>query len=188
MPDQSDLIGRARERFLNSFRWLDGHADIDGLFRDPELVDLIGAALAAPFEGSGVTVVAGIEAIGFIPAVLVANAMDVGVVLVRKQARRGGAKITEVTSPDWRGREVPLLVHSDHLGKRDRVLIVDDWVETASHVAAAWNLIEACGALVVGVSALVDDVEDDEVRRRLRISGLLRSFELPPATQLPVSS
>jgi hypothetical protein len=31
----------------------------------------------------------------------------------------------------------------------------------------------------VGVSTLVDDVRDDDVRRRLRIIGLVRSSELP---------
>ena len=179
MPGKADITDRARDRVLSSFLWLDGHADIDGLFRDPELVHLLGPALAAPFQGSGVTTVVGIEAIGFIPAVLVAHAMGIGVVLVRKQARPGGVKLSAVTSPDWRGREVPLQLHKHHLGDSDRVLIVDDWVETANHVATAWNLVEECGAWVAGVSAIVDDVRDDEVRRRLRITGLLRSSELP---------
>jgi adenine/guanine phosphoribosyltransferase-like PRPP-binding protein len=74
---------------------------------------------------------------------------------------------------------VHLSLQADHLSESDHVLIVDDWIETGSHLAAAWSLIEACGASVVGASACVDDVRDEGIRERFRIFGLVRSSELP---------
>jgi adenine phosphoribosyltransferase len=179
MPD--DTLEQARGRLKQVFRWLDGHADVDGLFRDPELVQLMGPALAEPFRDQGITAVVGVEAIGFIPASLVASSLRVGLVLVRAHARPGGEKVANRTAPDWRGREVPLELHRDHISGSDRVLIVDEWVETGNHALAAWRLIEACGALPVGVAAIVDDVSDNELRRRLRLQGLVRAAELPAA-------
>jgi adenine phosphoribosyltransferase len=168
-----------RQRVLKTFRWVDGHADVDGLFRDAQLVDLLGEALARPFRDEGITAVCAIEAVGFVPATLVARSLHVGVVLLRKHPRPGGAVIAETTDPDWRGRTTTFSIHQAHLNASDRVLIVDEWVETGSHVKAGWRLIEECGATPVGTAAVIDDVKDADVRRSLRLRGVLRSDELP---------
>lgn len=175
---ESDLIDLARRRVLQTFRWVGGHADVDGLFRDAQLVELLGEALARPFRDEGITTVCAVEAVGFVPATLVARSLHVGVVLLRKHPRPGGAVIAEPTDPDWRGRTATFAIHEGHLNATDRVLIVDEWVETGSHVKAAWQLIEECGATPVGTAAVIDDVKDADVRRNLGLHGLLRSDEL----------
>ena len=52
------------------------------------------------------------------------------------------------------------------LEERDRVLLVDDWVETGSQAITALALIGDCGASYAGMSVLVDQLSRG-VRERL---------------------
>jgi len=169
-----------RRRVAADVRWVDGHADLSRVFGDAEVVARVGSALAAPFRGAGVTVVVSPEARGFVLGALVARELRTGLVLVRKQgSHHPGATLEVETAPDWKGRELRLNVHPDALRPGDRVLIVDDWIETGSQATAIQGLIVRRGAGAVGVAALVDDA-DEPTRRRLNVHGLLRSADLPP--------
>jgi adenine phosphoribosyltransferase len=61
----------------------------------------------------------------------------------------------------------------------DRVVLVDDWAERGSQVIAARRLIEACGAAVVGVSVIVDQLTD-EVRRQLPVMTAVVGYDVLP--------
>jgi adenine phosphoribosyltransferase len=181
VPDDDDVdLDRVRARVLASFGWIDGHADIASVLRDAWLLPRLGPALAAPFSGAGVTAVAGVEAKGFALGALVAARLGCGLVLVRKQGGHlPGARHSETTAPDWRQRRLVLELRSGHLGAGDRVLVVDDWIETGAQAEAAFALVRRCGAEPVGVAALVDDVKrDPDVRRRLHLVALVSSAEL----------
>jgi adenine phosphoribosyltransferase len=180
MEPLADPVEAARTRLVKVFRWLDGHADVAGLFRDPELLHLLGPALAAPFIGSGVSVVVALEATGFVPAALTAQHLGVGLALARKHPRPGASalSVATVTRPDWRRRKHQLQLRRDHVARTDRVLIVDEWVETGSQASAAIELILRCGADLVGTSAVVDDVGEGSIRERLRLVGVVRRDKL----------
>jgi adenine phosphoribosyltransferase len=169
-----------RQLVLGAFRWVDGHADLSRVFGSAEVLRVVGAALAAPFQNAAVTVVVSPEARGFVLGALVARELGTGLVLVRKQgSHHPGASVQVRTAPDWRGRELLLRLHPDALRPTDQVLVVDDWIETGSQATAIQTLIIRCGAKAVGVAALVDDTTQ-ATRRRLNLHGLLRSAELPP--------
>jgi adenine phosphoribosyltransferase len=170
-----------RQLVLGTFRWVDGHADLSRIFRSADVLQVVGAALAAPFQNAAVTVVVSPEARGFVLGALAARELGTGLVLVRKQgSHHPGASAQVRTAPDWRERELVLRLHPDVLGPTDRVLVVDDWIETGSQATAIQTLITRCGATVVGVAALVDDTTPP-TRRRLNLHGLLRSVELRDA-------
>jgi adenine phosphoribosyltransferase len=172
-------LAAVRQLVLGAFRWVDGHADLSRVFRSADVLSVIGAALAAPFGAATVTVVVSPEARGFVLGALVARELGIGLVLVRKHgSHHPGASVQVRTAPDWRGRELVLRLHPDALRPTDRVLVVDDWIETGSQATAIQTLITRCGAQVVGVAAPVDDTTQP-TRRRLNLHGLLRSAELP---------
>jgi adenine phosphoribosyltransferase len=83
-----------------------------------------------------------------------------------------------VSEPDWRGREVVFRL-SKVLGATDRVLVVDDWVETGNQALALRRAAESCGSTFVGCSVIVDGTTES-VRKRLGLHGLVRSADLPP--------
>jgi adenine phosphoribosyltransferase len=167
-----------RDRLLERFRWVDGHADFSRVLRDPETLALLGPALAEPFRDAGVTAVVGVEARGFVLGGLVATSLRAGLVLARKAgAVHPGPKVEVTSAPDWRGRQVPIQL-ARVLETSDRVLLVDDWIETGSQALAAKEAVEACGAVLVGVSVLVEDSEM-AAGRLSPLTSVVRSGDLP---------
>ncbi len=105
--------------------------------------------------------------------------MGLGLVLARKPgAVHPDSHRLLASTPDWRGRQLELLISRRAIRGGDRLLLVDDWVETGSPARTVAELVANNGGTVVGVSVLVDDTTD-EVREQLNVISVLRSSELP---------
>lgn len=162
-----------RDALLSRFRWVDGHADVWRWFDDAQTIRAIATALVDPFRGSA-TKVAGIESRGFILGTAAALDLGVGFVPIRK---RGGIfpgpNAVMETSPDYRSGRQALRLQRAALAPGDRVLLVDDWIETGSQAAGARALIEECGATFLGVAAIVDQLPADRHNQLVRIHALV---------------
>jgi adenine phosphoribosyltransferase len=113
--------------------------------------------LAEPFKKDHVTKVLGVEARGFLLAGAVARELKAGVAPVRKHgAIFPGPHLSVKTSPDYRGRSIDLLVQTGSLSDKDRVLLVDDWLETGSQLLGAVDLVHKTGAHLIGAAVIVD--------------------------------
>jgi adenine phosphoribosyltransferase len=158
-----------------------------GCFDRVKLIAELGPALISPFQDCGVTAVVGPEARGFVVGALCANAFGVGFVLARKPGSVNPGQRAQATSdPDWRGRRITFEV-SRILGPGDRVLLVDDWIETGSQAAAIQQAINACGAELVGVSVIVDQTTPTK-RALVRVESLVLAAELPSSSSVPTWS
>ena len=131
------------------------------LFRDitPLLGDARGLraavdALAAPFVDSGVDLVAGIEARGFLLGPAVATSLGAGFVPMRKEGRLPRETVREEYQLEY-GRAV-IEVHKDALVAGDCVLVLDDVLATGGTARAACRLVEALGGRIAGLSFLVE--------------------------------
>jgi adenine phosphoribosyltransferase len=127
--------------------------DITPILADAGLFAATTRAMAAPFVGQGVTHVAAIESRGFIFGAPIAQQLEAGLVPLRKPGKL-----------PWRTRRVEyaleygsdaLEAHEDDRHREARVLVVDDVLATGGTAAAACELVEALGALVVGCSFLL---------------------------------
>jgi adenine phosphoribosyltransferase len=156
------------------------------LFSDAETLSAVVAGLADPWPDHGVTKVCGIEARGFLLGGAVATRLGVGFVAVRK--RDGlfpGPKVEATTEPDYRGLTHVLRLQRDSLRKGDRALLVDDWAERGSQARAVRRLIESCGAEFLGLSVIVDQL-DQQVRSVLgQVTSIIHYEELPPVQAHP---
>ncbi|MDG4834579.1 phosphoribosyltransferase family protein [Solwaraspora sp. WMMD1047] len=180
--DPTEPLTGLTERLIATFRWIDpgpqaGHlvSDVSGWWRDATILAGVGAALADPFRAERPTVVVAPEVTGLLLGPLVAVALGVGFL----PAYKGGSDraIPEPTTwartgPDHRGRALTLGVRDRHLGKGDRVLVVDDWVSTGAQARALREVIRARGARPVGTAAVVADCPP-EVARELGLRALL---------------
>ena len=128
--------------------------DITPLLADPAAFAEAVDAMTEPFQSSGIDKVAGIEARGFVFAPLVADRLDAGFVPIRKAGKLPG-EITAVSYELEYGTDT-LEVHTDGLGRGERVLLVDDVLATGGTMAAACSLVEEVGADAVGVSVLIE--------------------------------
>ena len=155
--DQRALLAR--------FGWVGGHADVWRWFDDAAMLRAIARALVEPFRGRATTV-AGIESRGFILGTACALELGVGFVPIRRaDGILPGPKAIVETEADYRGQRLTLRLQRAALATDDRVLLVDDWLETGSQAAGARALVEQCGATMVGVAAIVDQLPTD--RRQL---------------------
>lgn len=152
------------------------HPDVAGVLRDPELLALLGPALAASFRDAGVTKVCAPEARGPILGALAATALGVGLVLARKDERNHpGADHRTTSDPTWRGTSEVFLTRSFDFDAIDRVLVVDDWVTSGSSIRALAEAIVGHGATYVGASVLVGKAAPGVVDE-LRVATLV-AFE-----------
>lgn len=114
-------------------------------------------------------------------APLVAVHLGVGFVPVRKQnhPHTAGEKLwRRTTPPDYRDRGLELSIYRHQLARRDRVLLVDDWIDTGAQAGAVARIVADAEAGWVGAAVIVD-AAPAEVRRRLNVRCLLRERELP---------
>lgn len=123
--------------------------------------------LATRYEGK-VDRIAAIEARGFIFGSLLAQALHVGFVPIRKPGKLPGEKLTHDYTLEYGTNRVEL--HVDAVGAGERVLVVDDLLATGGTALAAIALLDRLRARVVGC-AFVIDLIDVGGRARLEDRG-----------------
>lgn len=171
----------ARDLTLEHFRWIDGHADVWAIFRDAKALSAVVTGLVEPFRDDRITAVCGIESRGFLLGGAAAVELGVGFVPIRKDGGIfPGEKILRQSSPDYRNLRHTLRLQRGSLRPGDRVLLVDDWIETGSQAAAVRSMVEECGATWVGCSVIVDQFSGGPGNALGTVRGLVAEHDLPP--------
>lgn len=137
--------------------------DITPLLADAEAFAAVVAAIASAVDGP-VDLVAGMEARGFLFAAPVAVALGAGVLPVRKAGKLPGP--TQSQTYDLEYGSATIEIHPDTVPAGARVLVIDDVLATGGTAAATVELLERCGAVVVGLTFLIE-LEALEGRRHL---------------------
>ncbi len=169
---------------LEHFRWSGGHADIWRVFADGTSLRAVIDGLVAPWQGAGVTHVAGVESRGFLLGAPCALALDVGFIAIRKDqgGLLPGGKVSAETAPDYRGNRHVFRMQRV-LDPQDRVLLVDDWAERGSQALTAKSLIEQCGAQYLGATIIVDQLTERTRQSLGRVTCLVHADELGEPTE-----
>lgn len=124
---------------------------------DPELMLEIGKEFARLFADEAVTRVVTVESSGIAPAAMTALVMRLPLVIMKKYPKRrnlAGLLETEVYS-FTKNQPYILTVKQEFLHPGDRVLLIDDFLANGEAAFGAIRLIEAAGATVCGVGAVV---------------------------------
>ncbi|WP_180540393.1 adenine phosphoribosyltransferase [Nevskia soli] len=106
------------------------------------------------YASSGIDLIVGVEARGFIFAPALAYAMHAGFVPVRKPKKLPYHSIS--VSYDLEYGTDALEIHRDAIGPGTRVLIVDDLLATGGTAKAVTQLVEQLGGEVAGLGFLVE--------------------------------
>jgi adenine phosphoribosyltransferase len=128
--------------------------DITTLLKDPQGLRSVIDAMAAHYKDSGVDLVIGIEARGFIFAPALAYALNAGFVPVRKP-KKLPAECVSISYELEYGTD-SLHMHRDALDSGKRVLIVDDLLATGGTASAVARLVEQVGGSVAGIGFVVE--------------------------------
>ena len=128
--------------------------DIMPLLADPAAFAFAVDALCAHYPATGVDVIAAAEARGFLFAAPMAIQMKKPLVPLRKPGKLPGA--TRSFKYDLEYGSAELHVHAHAIAPGARVLLVDDVLATGGTMAAACELIEGAGGVVVGCAFLIE--------------------------------
>jgi adenine phosphoribosyltransferase len=128
--------------------------DISPLFLDPKLVGEVVKAITERFGPAQIDKVVGAESRGFLLGPMIAQRLDAGFVMVRKEGKLPHA--TQEVTYDLEYGSATLEVHTDALQAGDRVLIHDDLLATGGSAAATAHLAQMHEATVAGFSFLLE--------------------------------
>ncbi len=128
--------------------------DVTPISGDPAAAKWVNTEVARHFADCKVTRIVGVEARGFILGASLATHMDLGFVPIRKSGKLPRATYRADYELEYGADSIE--IHQDALDATDRVLIVDDVLATGGTACAAIDLIQKCGATVVGIAVLLD--------------------------------
>ena len=127
--------------------------DITPMLADPKALAVATDALAEPFLGMDIDVIAAAEARGFIFAAPLAMKLGAGFVPIRKPGKLPFDFHTFAYELEYGTDE--LQIHVDGVKPGQRVVIVDDLLATGGTMEACCRLLEKCDAKIVGCSFLI---------------------------------
>jgi adenine phosphoribosyltransferase len=139
--------------------------DVTPLFADHDAFVALVEDLARPFNNPAPDLVAGIDALGFILGAALALRLDKGFVPLRKGGKLPVA-VDIADFVDYTGQQKRLELRQDAIRIGERVLLVDEWIETGAQVSAAIDLIERHGGVVLGIATI--NMDDNPRTRALR--------------------
>jgi adenine phosphoribosyltransferase len=128
--------------------------DITTLLRNAEGFAMTVDMLSAPYVGTGVEVVVGIESRGFILGAAVAERIKAGFIPIRKPGKLPSKTLKESYALEY-GMD-SLEMHVDAIENGHRVLIVDDVLATGGTAAAAAKMVRALGGDLQGLAFLIE--------------------------------
>ncbi len=128
--------------------------DITPLLAEPVTRRRVVEAIADHFRSAGVGAVAAVEARGFIFGTLIAEALDVAFIPVRKSGKLPYHKISEEYSLEYGKASIEM--HEDAFAKGCKVLVHDDLLATGGTASATGNLIRRLGGEVIGFSFIIN--------------------------------
>jgi adenine phosphoribosyltransferase len=128
--------------------------DITTLLKDAAGFKATIDALSTHYKTTGIDLVLGIEARGFIFAPAIAYALGAGFVPVRKPKKLPAERAS--ISYDLEYGQDTLEIHRDAIQPGTRVLIVDDLLATGGTARATAQLVEILGGRIAGIGVLIE--------------------------------
>jgi adenine phosphoribosyltransferase len=143
--------------------------DITTLLADSKAFREAVDALVRPYVDAKVSLVAGIEARGFILGGAIAHQLSCGFVPVRKPGKLPFETISQTYALEYGADRLEM--HRDAVEPGQRVLLIDDLIATGGTAAAALDLLGRSKAEIVGCGFVID-LPDLGGAERLRALGV----------------
>jgi adenine phosphoribosyltransferase len=145
--------------------------DITPLLQDPKVFRVLIDSFVHRYMDPELrpTVVAGLDARGFIIGSVLAYELALGFVPIRKKGKLPFTTVEETYELEYGSATVEL--HTDAVKPGDRVLLIDDLIATGGTMMAGKKLLEKLGATVTEGAAIVD-LPELGGSARLKAAGL----------------
>ena len=128
--------------------------DVTTLFKNAECLNEMLDSLYELYKDKGITKVVGIESRGFILGGALATKLNAGFVMARKPGKLPAETIEETYAKEY-GTDC-IQIHKDAISENDIVLLHDDLLATGGTMAAAYRLVEKCGAKKTYINFVIE--------------------------------
>ena len=128
--------------------------DVTTLFKNAECLNEMLVSLYELYKDKGITKVVGIESRGFILGGALAAKLNAGFVMARKPGKLPAETIEETYAKEY-GTDC-IQIHKDAISENDIVLLHDDLLATGGTMAAAYRLVEKCGAKKTYINFVIE--------------------------------
>lgn len=134
---------------------------VDGFINhqvDPVLMKKIGEEFAKHFSGRGITKIVTIESSGIAPALMTALALDVPMIIFKKQPSKvlNDDLYKTVVTSFTKGTNYELTLSKKYISENDHVLIIDDFLANGEAATGAIRLLRLAHATVAGLGILIE--------------------------------
>jgi len=148
--------------------------DITTLMQDGEAFREACDILYERYKNEKLNKIVGIDARGFVFAAVLAYKLGIGFVPVRKKGKLPYKTISEKYALEYGTAEVE--IHEDAILKGERVVIVDDLIATGGTVAAAANLVEKLGGIIVECAFVVElpELKGRDLIRKHKVFAIVK--------------
>ena len=128
--------------------------DVTTLYSNSEVMKEVIKLTCNYWKYKGLTIIAGIEARGFITGSIIANQLSLPFVPIRKKGKLPYNTLSQDYELEY--GKATIEIHSDALSSNDNVLIVDDLIATGGTALASIELVKKLGANVHGCTFIID--------------------------------
>jgi len=128
--------------------------DVTTLFKNAECLQEMLDSLYEIYKDKGITKVVGIESRGFILGGALAARLNAGFVMARKPGKLPAETLEETYSKEY-GTDC-IQIHKDAIEENDVVLLHDDLLATGGTMAAAYRLVQKCGAKQTFINFVIE--------------------------------
>jgi adenine phosphoribosyltransferase len=144
-----------------------GHRyDITPLFADYDAFSALVDDILTAFSPNDFDYIAGIDALGFILGTAVSIRAAKGFIPIRKGGKLPVAT-RSVSFVNYLGVQKSLEIRVDAALLGEKVLIVDEWIETGTQVHAAVELIESQQGTIAGIATIkMDENESTQILKK----------------------
>lgn len=133
--------------------------DVSSLFSDPIVFSNLIKDLIKPFKNINFDKIVALDALGFILGGAIALKIKKPLILARKTGKlpSNPDSLIKTEFKDYSKTIKSFEMYNNSIKHGDKVLIVDEWIETGTQVKAVIELIEKQGGTVIGISAINAD-------------------------------
>lgn len=125
---------------------------------EPMLMQEMGKDIAEHFKDRGITKIATIESSGIAPALMTSVAMDVPLIILKKQPSKilNQDLYQTVVTSFTKETNYELTLSKKYISDNDHVLIVDDFLANGEAATAALRLLRMSHATIAGFAVLIE--------------------------------
>ncbi|HIG94473.1 MAG: hypothetical protein QT05_C0005G0020 [archaeon GW2011_AR13] len=124
------------------------------IFEDKILFQKLINDLIKPFKNQKITKVVALDALGFILGGAIAYKLRIGLIPIRKGGKlpQEGKLKRKISFVDYTKTKKTFEINKGLIKKSDKILLVDEWIDTGAQMKAAIKLIEKEGGKIIGIS------------------------------------